>query len=153
MNHEQLRELRKVGTFGETFHPSLHDLSEFTPRTLLYGYDVDRNSFHIYADDVGDIILHVYNYNTTLRVQNLTKEGFSTEHLIQGVPNAIVPNKRLYPQYCDFEFCRYLKQIGAELTFTAYEEPTERPAFTGPYYAAFANQVPEYRRAITPVTA
>lgn len=37
----------------------------------------------------------------------------------------IVPDKWLYPEYCDYRFCKLLKNHGIELPFTAYQE--ERP--------------------------
>lgn len=84
-------------------------------RTLLYGYNVDRETYHVYLQDGkihgliyldagGPVPLHYY----AARVWDNAAD--------------LVPNKRLYPDACDYEFCLLLKQRGIYLPFTTYRE-------------------------------
>ena len=85
-------------------------LKNKSDRTLLYGYDCDRNTFHVYLKDEN---IHVVKYNSSkiLTVLNV----FSNEDY--------VPNKRVYPQYSDFEFCKLLIEKDVYIPFSNYEEP------------------------------
>lgn len=98
------------------------------PRTLLYGYDVERNSFHVYLDS--NSMIHI------LRYQHLTpKKGELPRAMVishtSGEEGGVeqneefVPNKRLYGESCDFEFCMLLKRAGVHLPFTTFEESDE----------------------------
>lgn len=114
--------------------PTLQFFSHYAePRTLLYGYDCDRNTHHLYSDDNGNVILHVYS---TTFGEGPGDEEYHTKELINFTETGIVdlevliPNKRLYPQYCDFDACATLKQKGVNLPFTSYVESRK----DGPYY-------------------
>lgn len=91
------------------------------PKTLLYGYDCERNTHHVFQDHSGFIYLYVYRPNgnkdeTVVRKLDLMEDG------VKALQD-IIPDKRLYPQYCDYDFCVYLKERGVHLPFTTYEEP------------------------------
>ncbi|WP_316207486.1 hypothetical protein [Bradyrhizobium sp. SZCCHNR3118] len=36
------------------------------------------------------------------------------------IASSLVPNKRLYPEACDFDFCMKLAALGVHLPFTTY---------------------------------
>lgn len=94
-------------------------------RTLLYGYDCERNTWHLYSYG-GKVFLYVYNPMTV--EARFLNEFTSYE--------AMVPDKRLYPERCDYEFCRWLivdKQV--RLPFLHWgDERVEKVAAAGPRY-------------------
>lgn len=95
------------------------------PKTLLYGYTCDRETHHVFQDHYGHIYIYVYRNNpgkleTTIRKVDVSGDGIETL-------NDLIPNKRLYPQYCDYDFCVYLKERGVHLPFTVWEEPKPNP--------------------------
>lgn len=98
-------------------------LKDKTPRTLLFGYTCSRDTWHVYLNQLGEIVTVMYGYaddaplNTIKITQN---QEFN-------------PDKRLYPNKCDFEFCKALKSLGVYLSFTTFEE-TEEKAFYGRIY-------------------
>lgn len=90
---------------------TIDDLKDKSERTLLYGYTTDRTTWHVYLLD-GRITLAVYKYNEAPTcIDNDT-----------WVPSTLVPNKRLYPECCDFEFCCLLKSRGVYLPFTTWQD-------------------------------
>jgi hypothetical protein len=98
-------------------------------KTLLYGYDCDRNTWHVFQNHHGLVFLHVYKNNLS---------SYETRQAIDvsgdGVADLqeLVPNKRLYPEYCDFQFCAYMKEKGVHLPFTVWSEPRRsNDAFAG----------------------
>jgi hypothetical protein len=95
------------------------------PKTLLYGYTCDRETHHVFQDHYGHIYIYVYRNNldkpeTSIRKADVSGDGIESL-------DELVPNKRLYPQYCDFDFCVYLKERGVHLPFTKWEEPKPNP--------------------------
>jgi hypothetical protein len=86
-------------------------------RTLLWGYDTDRNSWHVYNTDAGHIRLYIYRGGEEVKFQTM----FSSL-------GELIPNKRLYPEACDYDFCRHLANQGIHLPFTNYN--TARPVST-----------------------
>lgn len=82
-----------------------------TTKTLLYGYTTDRDTHHVYQE-AGELHLLVYN-----RDQQLLDHRHGHDLPIDG----ITPNKRLYPESCDFDFCLQLKELGVNLPFTNYD--------------------------------
>lgn len=87
-------------------------------RTLIYGYDCDRNTFHVYLKDEQ---IHILKYNSREVFPKL--EAFSNDDY--------VPNKRVYPEYSDFEFCKLLKEQDIHISFLSYSEPAKEP---NPYF-------------------
>ena len=88
---------------------TIEHMDNQSERTLLYGYDCNRNTWHTYIKD-GEIKTIKYNY-----------EELPTELLVNSNAHYI-PNKRLYPSACDYEFCKLLKLKGVYLPFTGFEE-------------------------------
>jgi len=100
------------------------DSPQGNPKTLLYGYTCNRETHHVYQDHAGRIHIYVYQKNlgepeTSIHEVDVSGEGIATL-------DDLVPNKRLYPQHCDHDFCLYLKDQGVHLPFTTWEEPRKR---------------------------
>jgi hypothetical protein len=91
------------------------------PRTLIYGYTCDRDTFHVYLD-VHDLIHIVVYKGKTLLYSSF---GESVEARL------CVPDKRLYPEACDFEMCTLLKTKDVELPFTIFNPDRPRSDFYG----------------------
>lgn len=91
------------------------NLSNQTPRTLLYGYTFNRDTFHTYLDEFGKIHVVVYSYGNSL-IEHLTEpeEGFD--------PLKVIPPKRAYPGQCDFEVCSLISQADYTIPFTTFSE-------------------------------
>lgn len=86
-------------------------LYDKTPRTLLWGFTCDRNSFHVYMAEDG---IHKLVYS---------EDGQVLEHKHESQqlsPGECVPDKRLYPEACDFGLCSILQDYGISLPFTTW---------------------------------
>ena len=97
-------------------------------RTLLYGYTCERETFHVYVKDQK---IYTVVYKTDYPLSYEKKLG----GFMHGDPRPVnlrqievksnrnyVPDKRLYPERCDYHFCRALKERGIELPFTSWSE-------------------------------
>ena len=94
------------------------NLTDKTPRTLLYGYTGNRDSWHVYFDGI-DIITVIYGYDMIPRK-------------ISVIDNSdYVPDKRLYPECCDYEFSKLLLQKSCNLPFTTENFDREQKQFYG----------------------
>lgn len=109
----------EIGMFEEEINIlSVEDLKNKDDRTLLYGFTCDRDTWHVYLKS-GKIFCVKYPYKGTPSLVSICKnEDF-------------VPNKRLYPERCDFEFCKLLKEKGINLPFTKWQELPETKGFYG----------------------
>lgn len=85
-------------------------------RTLIWGYTTARDSFHVYLQDE-TIFRIVYGRDWA--------EAIRGQHFL---PSRLVPNKRVYPEASDFEFCKLLMSHGVEIPFTTFN--ADRPAKT-----------------------
>ena len=101
---------------------------DFSDRTLLYGYDCDRVTWHLYIDD-GEVHLHCMDGEVSTVRTNFSREALTRRDLLQS---AIIPNKRLYPERCDYDFCAWAKQEGLYLSFTRFH--ADRAVKNGDYY-------------------
>jgi len=102
---------------------TLSDLKNQTPRTLLYGYTCDRDTWHVYIKDGQIMILVFKGYEGSPNGQSLLKTIIVDEENQRITANQdFVPNKRLYPESCDFEFCMMLYMAGVDLPFTTWDE-------------------------------
>jgi hypothetical protein len=119
MNKSQYIELTERRGPESRLQVGVKLLRDQSDRTLLYGYTVERNTWHVYLLD-GLIYLHIYNPQRT----------FQTSASAAWAVNDLIPNKRLYPEACDHEFCTLLTNLGADLPFTSFSE--NRPG--GPFY-------------------
>jgi len=110
MNINELNELNEIKPIEDYIR--VEHLSDEDDRTLLYGYDCERNTWHTYLKD--SIFYHVV-YDSKGLILRRENYGFEIKFL-----NNIIPNKRLYPECCDFEFCKLLKEKGVHLPFTTW---------------------------------
>jgi len=122
MNLAQLDDLLEIEKANQPIFLSQQDYTHkgmADSKTLLYGYDCDRNTWHVFQDSDGSIKLYVYRILDTvkeIKAINVTTDGIYAL-------SELIPNKRLYPQYCDYEFCEFLKGKGVHLPFTTFQEP------------------------------
>jgi hypothetical protein len=86
-------------------------------RTLIWGYDTERHSFHVYIGN--DDKLHIVSY---------TSEGYLLSHKTEDAasPQEYVPNKRVYPAACDVQFCRLLVGADVRIPYTTFEARPEQ---------------------------
>lgn len=99
-------------------------LADRSDRTLLWGYTCARSSWHVYIG-YGDIQLYCYE-----GIERWRKTIFHKE-LNKFEVEEVIPDKRLYPEACDYEFCKLLKSKGAYLPFTIYQENRPYSQFYG----------------------
>lgn len=121
MNKNQYLQLTTEAA-PELFRADASVLVDQTPRTLLYGYTCDRETWHVYLAD-GAIHKVVYGYPKSLELYVHQSQGLTLEDC--------VPNKRLYPEACDFEFCSLLTSRGINLPFTVWSDTRPPAAFHG----------------------
>ena len=109
----------KQHDFDQAETLSVHDLDPYlrNDRTLLYGYTCERKTFHVYLkDEKIYVVVYCNDYSTPkTKPRNMVQIRVTSNH-------DYVPDKRLYPERCDYEFCRLLKEKGIELPFTAYSD-------------------------------
>jgi len=116
MNAEQYHDLKDVSEIRKII--TANDLNDTSDRTLLYGYDCDRITWHTYLKD-NQIFSVFYRY----------KEEPQTAYIFSN--NGFVPDKRLYPECCDYEFCKLLKEKGIDLPFTVWQDREEKEIYYG----------------------
>lgn len=109
---------------------SVHDLVNKTPRTLVYGYDLDRNTHHVYLMD-GEIHSDIYSFDGNLLNSTVG---------IEINPYKCSPNKRAYPARCDFEFCKLLKEHGVQVSYTTFDE-RQMDTVNGYYGITFSSKI------------
>ena len=86
-------------------------------RTLLYGYTCERETFHVYIKNKQ---IYVVIYNTEYSRGKPTPKNMMQIEVKSN--RDYVPNKRLYPERCDYDFCKLLKEKGIDLPFTTFSE-------------------------------
>lgn len=102
------------------FHADMLDNKK--DRTLLWGYTCDRADFHVYMK-YGEV--HVYVRGGYNNVDNhVCKEEY--------LPRELVPDKRVYGEASDFEFCKLMREMGASFSFTSFNENREEKQYYGP---------------------
>lgn len=105
---------------------SATELTDQTDRTLLYGYDSDRHTTHVYLQDG---LIHYY--------KPYTYSDSAPYHVASPSWDAemIVPVKRTYPALCDAEFCALLLSKGISPNFTSWgNKAADRYPFAGVIY-------------------
>lgn len=120
MNEQQYEQFNNEAVRVQTV--GIDDLDDRTPRTLLFGYDISRATHHAYIDPV-DLQIHVLKYVTTGPVGSETVLVLSHTHGLSGGVSRndqFVPDKRLYPESCDLDFCRLLRKHDVSLPFTTF---------------------------------
>lgn len=104
---------------------SMADMSDpSAAKTLLYGYTLDRYSFHVYTLGDGHIYLYIYKYEGKTFHYRKAK-SFDMRDL--------VPCKRTYPSATDFEFASFFKKNGIDISFTSLDD-REQVDFYGEIY-------------------
>lgn len=91
------------------------DLINKENRTLLYGYTCDRETWHVYLKNKK---IHTIRYKNNY----IQKCPAYVEEISICDNGDYIPNKRLYPTACDYEFCMKLKERGYELPFTSQDD-------------------------------
>lgn len=100
-----------------------HSLENKQDRTLLYGYTCDRDTWHVY--------LKKGNIHTVIYRNNLCRNfPIGLKEVLVKTNQDYIPNKRLYPAACDYEFCKLLKDMDCHLPFTSYDD-REQDVFYG----------------------
>lgn len=80
-------------------------------RTLLYGYTTERATWHVYQQGG---LLHKVIYIGS-------NPGFEFTEVAEKIDaRHPIPNKRLYPEACDFIFCWEVKRRDVHLPFTNF---------------------------------
>ena len=102
------------------------DLYNLNDRTLLYGYTCDRETLHVYLKDGG---IHTVIYK--LRGFNDGVADYDIREVNVKSNEDYVQSKRLYPNACDFEFCKLLKARGIYPSFTTFEDEWAKKDFYG----------------------
>lgn len=132
MNREEFEALPAVRVPSTTV--SVADVHEFwRERTLLYGYTVERDTWHVYVKD-GRIHRHVY------RLRNGEAQTLYGGGGVSSPAELLVPDKRLYPERCDFQFCKTLLNLGIVLPFTSWGAAGEKSAVE-PFHGALLPSV------------
>lgn len=124
MKHDEFEYLTRTAHELPEF-VSVDDLTNKRDRTLLWGYTPDRASHHVYLKD-GEIHILVYN-----RFDGLEVLRHKSGHEIDVKDDGLIPSKRLYPEACDAEFCRILKERGFHLPFTTWDDQRQEKDFYG----------------------
>lgn len=104
--------------------PKVISAADIAPgnRTLLLGYNVERDTWHVYLYQ-HTIFTCYYSYKD------------STPTIVAVDCNEdFVPDQRLYPAKCDFEFCCALKRLGIDLPFTNFNVNEAAHVLDNGYY-------------------
>lgn len=107
MTNEEYQELRDLP--AAWVKGSL--LTNQRDRTLLYGYTLERHTHHVYLWK-GSICLFVYTLSNE-RIRFRCSDSYR--------PAELIPSKRLYPERCDYEFCKLLQHRGVFLPYTSFD--------------------------------
>jgi hypothetical protein len=114
------KEFEKLKNIEEKLNINVSDLNNQNDRTLIYGYDIERNDFHLYLKN-GYFYLIQGNEEDYIFIRNLK----------DICKYSCIPNKRIYPEFCDYEFCLILKELGIKIPFTNYKENKKEEKFYG----------------------
>lgn len=118
MEREQYERLSKVTP--EEVSVSISELNDHDDRVLLYGYERTEGGSNTLVLLLKDRSFTFLRYG-------------ARDHVIDEVwlgdtiydPERYVPSKRSYPESCDYEFCRLLKQKGVYVSFTSFPSDVE----------------------------
>ena len=123
-------EFKILNELGDDKHQvlTIRELLNKDERTLLYGYTCSRKTFHVYLKN-GKITVVKYNNNYTNGVENVYPENMKEIEITNNCD--FVPDKRLYPEACDYEFCVLLKRRGVNLPFIAMNPERNIKKFYG----------------------
>lgn len=106
---------------------SAAELKDKTPRTLIYGHSQISSESqeictrHVYLDEVGLINNLVYSSSRQV-VSQVISEMFPFQ--------ALLPNRKAYPEKTDYEFAFLAKDKGVSVSYASYS-PEESSQFYG----------------------
>jgi hypothetical protein len=83
-------------------------------RTLLYGYDTDRRTYHVFQHQ-GELHLTIFTPGSD------GPKIIDQKHDATLALTDIIPNKRVYPALSDFGFCLAIMNKGVSLPFTTFD--------------------------------
>lgn len=83
-------------------------------RTLIYGYTCERKTFHVYMKNQK---IYTVIYERDFKCGAAKPKNMRQIEIKSN--REYVPDKRIYPEMCDYHFCCLLKERGIELPFTA----------------------------------
>ena len=133
MNQEQFQQLlTPIYT-----HIEVSDLINRSDRTLIYGYTCDRETFHVYLkEEMFHKIIYNHSYKLVsdegeINPRVIQLEVIETESFYSAAPNKFIPNKRVYPERCDYELCNLLKNKGVVIPFTSWSDNFESKQYYG----------------------
>jgi len=89
------------------------DKIEGSDRTLLHGYMVNRQTFHVYLQNEAiHVLLTTYGRDEP------------ADYYVSKSPlvSTLVPSKRVYPESTDADFVRLLTQRGADVPLLPFDE-------------------------------
>lgn len=86
-------------------------------RTLLWGYTLDRSSFHVYIK--GGVLHRVIYGNPNTLISHISGEELACENM--------APSKRAYPAACDEQFSRLMHEKGQYVSYTTFAEREDIP--------------------------
>lgn len=126
MNKEEYELLNKIEKEKENVI-SIDDLVNKSERTLLYGYTCDRNTWHVYIEN-NKIVTIMYDNNYDNGIISFKEKPM----VIDITENCYyVPDKRVYPETCDYEFCSLLRLKGVNIPFTYWNDERKPKQFYG----------------------
>ncbi len=114
MTQEELSSLLHVGP------PSIRvdQLDNRSDRTLIYGYNMDRLTVHLYLKN------ELFYYIVYL--DNMTRPSFAIQGATEVEIEEVLPGKRAYPEACDFEFCWLVYAARSQISFTTFAKDWEK---------------------------
>ena len=127
MTEEELEEINNPTPDGVHILKILGPLHTYPRpgRTLMYGYDMDRESVHIYHDSVttrGDVrfVIHRYGFD----------EETTSVARVSVLRQSHLPSKRAYSECCDFRLAKLIQQAGLYVNYTRWQK-REKKDFYG----------------------
>ncbi len=89
-------------------------------RTLLYGYDNDGKTRHVYLSEGWKEVVAVAYGEDNVIIETFRFPFETPDNCDFTSFGQIIPNKRLRPEVCDFDLCCLLAEHGYHLSFAAY---------------------------------
>lgn len=126
MTKSEFELISKIGTMKEKPISALDLEPHLKDRTLLYGYTCNRETFHVYLKNM-KIYVVVYNNDYSGEII----KPINMRRIVVNSNHDYVPDKRLYPERCDYIFCQRLRMRDIELPFTSWNNSIETKDFYG----------------------
>lgn len=108
------KEFEKVSGYNDIEYISINQLENLKPRTLVYGFTSSRDTFHLYIEEKDGepcFFRVIYDFDGVIKSSaSMTEIKFSE----------CVPDKRVYPDASDYEFCSHLVRH-INVPFTNFE--------------------------------